>query len=213
MRLRRSALWLGVVVLLELVARAVVYGMARSPEQAASSLDGRLGGPGFAITLLVALGLGAALSVMLVWMASMGVRERWALAEERPLGPPPRVAARRLVLRAVALTLLGWLTFAGIETVIHLRAGLGFHGLECLIGPVHRNALPVIGGLALLASALAAVAGLVLAWMRRTVGRLVTPRVAVRRRVLLSSFPVVSSRRRAPLVLATAPRGPPLVAV
>jgi hypothetical protein len=211
--LRRAAAWLGVVALLELVTRAVVYGLAPSPTEASIELGGHLGGPGFALTLVVALGLGAVLSTGLVWFASIGVRERWELAEERPLGGPPRVALGRLAARAVALTVVGWLVFAGIETVIHLREGLGFHGLDCLVGPVHRNALPVIGGLALLASALISVGGLVLAWMRRTVGRLVAPRALARRVLLLARFDFVTIARRAPLLLSTAPRGPPLSVV
>lgn len=213
MTLRRAAAWLGVVALLELVARAVVYGLAPSPTEASRALGGHLGGPGFVLTLAVALGLGAVLSTGLVWLASIGVRERWELADERPVGGPPRVALGRLAARAVGLTAVGWLVFAGIETVIHLRAGLGFHGLDCLVGPVHRNALPVIGGLALLASAVVSVGGLVLAWMRRTVGRLVAPRVAVRRVVTLARFVLAFSVRRVALLLAVAPRGPPLTAV
>ena len=210
MTLRRAGLWLGVVGLMELAARAIVYGL--EPSDTARALDGRLGGPGFVITLVVALGLGAVLSTMLVWLASVGVRERWALSEQRPLGGPPRVAVRRLVGRALALTLVGWLTFASIESVIHLRAGMGFHGLECLIGPVHRNALPVIGGLGLLASALASVAALVLAWMRRTVGRFVAVRPPLRQRLTLANFRLVVLARPAPFELATSPRGPPRIA-
>jgi hypothetical protein len=210
-RLGRGIAWMGVIVLVELVARAIVYGMAPSAGEASRALGGHLGGPGFVATLLVAMGLGALISTGLVWMASMGVRERWALAEQRLEGSPPRVRVGLLLRRTLALTLVGWLTFAGIETVIHMREGLGFHGIECLIGPVHRNALPVIGGLALLASALTAAAALVLAWMRRTVGRLVAPRAVVRRRLTVSGSVFSSVSRRAPLVLAAAPRGPPLV--
>lgn len=213
MTVRRALGWLGVVALLELVARAVVYGLAPSPTEAARELHGHLGGPSFAATLVVALTVGALLATVLVALASLGVRERWELAEERLAGAAPRVAVGRLLRRAAVLTLVGWLTFATIETLLHLNAGLGFHGLECLIGPVHRNALPVIGGLALLASAVVAAAGLVLTWMRRTVRAfgavrpVATPTFAVRR------FSFVSIARRAPLVLAAAPRGPPRIAV
>jgi hypothetical protein len=208
---RRGLGWLAFVVALELLTRTVVYGMAPSAGEASRALGGHLGGPGFVVVLLVAVGLAGLLSVGLVWLASMGVRERWTLAERRPEGAPPRIALRPLLTRALALTLVGWLTFAGVETVIHLRAGLGFHGLECLVGPVHRNALPVVAGLGLLASALLSVAGLVLAWMRRTVGRLVTPRPAARRRFALAVFSSHSVARRAPLRRGMPARGPPLV--
>jgi hypothetical protein len=209
---RRALAWLGFVAVLELVARAVVYGLAPSPGAASRELAGHLGGPGFVSVLLVAVGLAAVLSVGLVWLASTGVRERWELAAERPQGPVPTVAAGALVLRAAVLTIVGWLTFAAIETVIHVQEGLGFHGLECLVGPVHRNALPVIAALALLASALVAVARLVLAWMRRTVGRFARPRA----RLLASCAEaiVVLQRPRSSALARWAPaRGPPSHAV
>jgi hypothetical protein len=159
--------------------------------------------------LLVALGLGAAAGVLLVWLASLGVRERWALAEQPPAGRPPRIALRPLLVRAVGLTLAGWLTFAGVESLVHLQAGLGFHGLSCLVGPVHRNALPVIGGLAVIASAALAAAGHVLAWMRRTVGRLAAPRAAGLRHLAAAVAAPLFAPRPAPLYAVAAPRGPP----
>lgn len=211
MTARRALGWLAFVVVLEFVTRAVVYGMAPSAGEASRTLGGHLGGPGFVLVLLVAVGLGAVLSVGVVWLASMGVRERWALAERRPAGAPPRIAPRPLLVRALVLTLVGWLSFAAIETFIHYREGLGFHGLECLVGPVHRNALPVVAGIGLVASALLSVAGLVLAWMRRVTGRLVAPRPASSERHPLALFSVVSVPRRAPLRRGTPARGPPLV--
>jgi hypothetical protein len=210
-RVRRALGWLAFVVLLELITRAVVYGMAPSAGEASRALGGPRGGPGFVAVLLVGLGVGAVLSVAAVWLASMGVRERWALAEDRPAGGPPRIALGPVLARAVLLTLVGWLTFAGIETVVHLREGLGFHGLDCLVGPVHRNALPVVAAIALPASALLAVAGLVLAWMRRTVGRLVAPRPAARPRPSYAVVSFASLARRTPLRWDRPARGPPLV--
>jgi hypothetical protein len=199
MTVRRGFAWLGVIALLELAARWVVYGMAPSSAERAGSLGGQLGGPGFTAVLLVALG------------ASLGVRERWQLSDARAPGGPPRIAPGPLLKRAVALTLVGWLVFAAVESLIHMQAGMGFHGLECLIGPVHRNALPVIGGLALLASALVSAAGLVLAWMRRTVGRLVSPRAVARGRFVPAGFDLRTVARRTPLVRGAPPRGPPLL--
>jgi hypothetical protein len=213
MRARRAFGWLGVVVLLELVVRSVVYGMAPSATVTARALGGDLGGPGFVAVLLVAGAIGAIASICLVWLASLGVRERWALAEDRPPGGPPRIELRPLLVRALALTLVGWLTFAGIETVVHLRAGLGFHGLECLVGPVHRNALPVVGAFALLASALASAAAHVAAWMRRTVGGFARPRATGRPRPSLTTRSSVTIARRAPLLRGVPPRGPPLPVV
>lgn len=211
MRTRRALGWLAFVALLELITRSVVYGLAPSADEASRALGGHLGGPGFLAVLLVAVGLGALLATGAVWFASMGVRERWALSDDRPAAGPPRIAVAPVVVRALALTVVGWLTFAGIETAIHLHEGLGFHGLECLVGPVHRNALPVVAGIALLASALLAAARLVLAWMRRTVARLVTPRPALRARRAVAVFALDSVARRAPLRAGRPARGPPLV--
>ena len=210
MRLRRAATWLGPVVVLELVARAVVYGLAPPGSRQAAAMGEQLGGPGFVAVLAVAAGLGIALSTGLVWLASVGVRERWELAEQRPDGPAPRVDLSRLLRRALVLTLVGWLTFAAVESIVHLEAGLGFHGLRCLIGPVHRNALPVIGGLSLVVSALVSAGRLVLAWMRRTVARFVPRPPAARRRPAPAALSVLLvAARRAPLLRGTPVRGPP----
>lgn len=199
-------------MLIELITRAVVYGMAPSATLAARALGGKLGGPSFAATLVVALVLGLLLSSAAVGFASMGVRERWALAEERHDGPP-QIAVARVLVRAMLLALIGWLVFAGIETTLHLRAGLGFHGLECLVGPLHRNALPVVGCLALLASALISAGGLVVAWMRRTVRRFAIPRLRPPERFSFARASFVSLERRLPLVDGAGPRGPPAPAV
>lgn len=207
MTLRRVLGWVAVIALLELVVRAAVYGMANDVTGAGQ----RLGGPGFVAVLLVALSLGALVSVGMVWLAGMGIRERWALAERRPEGDAPRIALRPMLRRAAALTLAGWLVFAAVETWIHWRAGMGFHGLECLVGPGHRNALPVVGGLALVVSALLSVAALVLTWMRRTVAAFAVPRArhAIPRAARLIAFSTRS--RRTPSLTAAAPRGPPCV--
>ena len=62
--------------------------------------------------------------------------------------------------------------FALFESWEHWRAGLGWHGLHCLTGPAHRNAIPILAALSLVAAALAAALEHVLAWMRRTIARL-----------------------------------------
>jgi hypothetical protein len=209
-RSHRALGWLALVVVLVLTTRAIVYGMDPTPTQAPRSFGDGLDGPGFGVTALVAIGLGALLSAGLVWVATLGVRERWELAEDRPDGPPPVIALARVGLRALALTLAGWLTFAALESAIHLQAGLGFHGLDCLVGPVHRNALPVVAGLALVASALLSAAGLVRAWRRRTVSHIQAPRPSARPCFTRTSFAVLSWERRPPLLLDAPSRGPPL---
>jgi hypothetical protein len=205
---RRAAGWLIVVALLELVTRAIVYALAPAPVSRARSLSGEVGGPRFAIVLVVAVGIGVLLAAGIVWLASLGVAERWDLAADRPRGPRPRIRLRRLLARAAALTLAGWLAFASVESVIHLRAGLGFHGLDCLVGPVHRNAMPVVAALAIVVAALSCAAELLVAWMRRTVARFGAPRpvfVSWTRPALIGAGRVVSAL----LAGAASARGPP----
>src|SRR5207244_708079 len=52
-------------------------------------------------------------------------------------------------------------------------AGAAALGLACLLGPVHRDALPFIAALSAVGAAAAAAAGHLLAWMRRTLALLV----------------------------------------
>ena len=59
--------------------------------------------------------------------------------------------------------------FDAVETTIHMRAGLGFHGLHCLTGPVHENALPLIGALSLVAVAVVEAVRHAVAFGRRVV--------------------------------------------
>src|SRR5262249_34937684 len=112
-------------------------------------------------------------------------------------------------LHAAALYVTSAFAFAMFESYLHWRAGLGFHGLSCLVGPVHRNAIPLLAALALLAAALAEAAGHLLAWARAVARELRRRRLA----------PVASVRSTPPLLLApalvrvrTRSRGPPLPA-
>ena len=87
------------------------------------------------------------------------------------------------------------LTFALLESYIHWRAGLGWHGLHCLTGPVHRDAIPVLASFSIVGAALAAALDHVLAWMRGTLARLApaprlaAPRPALGLRPLLAPVP------------------------
>jgi hypothetical protein len=68
----------------------------------------------------------------------------------------PRLRLGLLAARALALWLVAMPAFAYLESTIHWREGLGWHGLHCLTGPVHRNAIPILGALSLATAALAA---------------------------------------------------------
>ena len=202
----RRLLWLPVVAVVVLAARGLCYALA-APSPLSGKLEASAGGPRLVVVTLVSVALGAGLSVFTVWLAALRVRERARLRPER-VAPPLRL--RRLLLRFLVLYAASSLAFALFESYLHWRTGLGFHGLSCLIGPVHRNALPILAALALVAAALAEAAAHVLAWVRAVVR-------ALRRRRLSGSLPpVVVSFHEAPVsrpaLLRARPRAPPLPA-
>jgi hypothetical protein len=195
----RRVAWLGVCGLVVLTARSLAYALS-SP--LARTFDHRAGGPGLPIVIAAAVAIGFLLAVTVVWLAALGVRER-ALLEG--VGAP-RLRVRRLAVRAVALSAGSAVAFPSLESYLHWRAGLGWHGLHCLTGPAHRNALPILAALSLIAAAVAAAVEHVVAWMRRTLAALAArasalPRLAVL--ALLDGAPCV--------VAAASPgaRGPP----
>jgi hypothetical protein len=199
----RLLLWSAAVALLVLCARVLAYALAPSP--LARLLERSAGGPGLVTVTLISLGFAATASILVVWLASVGVRERARLRPERVA---PSLRLRRTAVRAVALYLSSSLAFAMFESYLHWRAGLGFHGLSCLVGPVHRNAIPLLAALSLLAAALAEAAGHVLAWMRAVVREL------RRRRLVQLPLPFRFMAPALPLTRTVTarprPRGPPL---
>jgi hypothetical protein len=169
----RLFVWLGGGTLVVLVARTLAY--ALEPTPAARLLEQRAGGPALPVLVLVSLSLGAALAVMVCWLAALGVRER-ALLERREA--PPFRAARALT-SALALAIATSSAGGLFEAYLHWRSGLGWHGAECLFGPVHRDLLPLECGLSTVATAIVAAGEHVLSWMRRTFAllRKLPPRV------------------------------------
>jgi len=162
----RAVAWLGGGALVVLAARAIVY--ALSPSPLAQAFEQRAGGPALPFVVVGATVLGIAIAAAAVGLAALGVRERALLAE----APAPPLRLGRLAVRAAALFVTTCFAFAMFESWEHWRAGLGWHGLHCLTGPVHRNAIPILAALSLIAAALAAALEHVLAWMRRTIERL-----------------------------------------
>ena len=205
---RRATLgttWLAVVALLVLLARWLAYALAE-PSPLANRFEASAGGPRLVVVTLVSLGLAAGLSTAVVWLAATAVRERGRLRPERPL---PRLRLRLLALNAVGLYAASSFAFATFESYLHWRAGIGFHGLSCLVGPVHRNAIPVLAALALVAAALFEAARHLLAWVHAVVRELLRSRLFVNRspvltgalRLLLASTGLAQEAR---------PRAPPL---
>ena len=156
------------MALLVLVARWLCYALA-PPSLLSTRLQDSTGGPRLVVVTLVSLGLAALLSTLTVSLAALGVRERRRL---RPDRVAPRLRIRRLALNATLLFAASSFTFAMFESYLHWRAGIGFHGLSCLVGPVHRNAIPLLVALALVAAALVEAGSHVLAWMRAVVREL-----------------------------------------
>jgi hypothetical protein len=192
------------VALLVLTARWLAYELAPSP--LARVLEHSAGGPSLVIVTLASLVLTLLGSVLVVWLAAVGVRERARLQPERIA---PSLRLRRLGLRAVGLYLASSVAFATFESYLHWRAGIGFHGLSCLVGPVHRNAIPLLAALALAAAALAEAVEHVLAWMRAVVRELRHRRLAPQRFV---SFPSIVSLAPSLVAAQRRSRGPPLAA-
>ena len=164
--IRKSLIGAATVTLVVLSARTLAYAAEPAPE--ARFLQHRAGGPAVPLLALVALLLGGVLAITVCWLVAVAVRER-ALIERREA---QRFAVARTCGLAFVLTLVT--SFAGgmLEAYLHWHAGLGWHGLHCLLGPVHRNLLPFEAGLSFLAAAVLAGASHVARWMRRTFARL-----------------------------------------
>ena len=154
------------VVLVVLAARALAY--ASVPDPSARFLRHQAGGPVVPAIALVVLGLCAAFAVTVCLLVRIAVRER-ALIERRAAMP---FAVGRTFVLAVSLTVTTCFVGGMLEAYLHWRAGLGWHGLHCLVGPVHRDLIPFESGLSFVTAALLAAARHVTAWMRRTFARL-----------------------------------------
>jgi hypothetical protein len=168
------------VVLIVAIARWLCYALAPSPDaELAAQLQGDGGGASLvwvSLAFTLAPALAAALGFGLV---ASGVRERARLGLEG-WSQPGSLGLATLARRAATLALASSLTFAGFESWIHYREGLGFHGLSCLAGPVHRNALPILLGLSILIAAALAAIDLVLAALAGRVLAATAPRPQLR---------------------------------
>lgn len=202
MRLLRHS-WLLAVLPVWLGSRAAAYALAPA-NPAARELEGRTGGTAPVAVSAVAVVGALALAAGVLFVASLAVRERAALAGEEA----PRIRWRRVLVRAAVLFVLATVLFTSVEIWLHLQAGLGFHGWHCVLGPMHRDALPFLGAFAAAASLVVAAVERMVVWARRIVRALRrrTPRLRP------APLPRPASARGvaflAPLRLAA--RGPPL---
>jgi hypothetical protein len=201
-RLLRLGAWSVTTVLVILLARTIAY--AVSPSPVAELLQHRAGGPELPVVVIAALAVGGSAAVAITFLAWLGVRER-ALVDR---SSPPRMRVTRIAGRAALLCLLAALVGGLFEAYLHWHAGLGWHGLHCVFGPVHRNLLPIDAALSLVAAAIAAALEHIVSWMRRTLQRLAetTPYIGLgaAKPIMPASAPRVQSR-----LVAGGPRAPP----
>lgn len=202
MRILRVGGWSLAGALVILLARTIAY--AVSPSPVAALLQHRAGGPNLPVLTLVALAAGASVAITVAFLAWLGVRER-ALLERRP---PPPLHLGRTIAHAAALWCVTAPLGGLLEAYIHWRTGLGWHGLHCAFGPVHRNLLPIDGALSLVAVAVAAGIEHVVAWMRRTLERLAAVVPCVSPAAVQAIAPITSPPLR-PRVTAGGARAPP----
>jgi len=148
------------------LARSIAYAIAPSP--AARVLEHRAGGPALPVLTLVALALGGSIAIATCWLAAFGVRERELLERRALAAPTPRFRPAHTFALALALSVVTSLGGGLLEAYLHWRAGLGWHGVQCVFGPVHRDLVPIATSLSFVAAALLAAADHVTAWMRRT---------------------------------------------
>jgi hypothetical protein len=201
--LRRLGVWtlLGAAVVLG--ARAISYALAPSQATLVSQLEHRAGGPDVAVMLAAVVAIGAVLAAGVLAFAVVAVRERLALEVRAPVDPP-RLRPARLAARAGGLFALTVAAFGCLESYLHWRAGLGWHGVSCVFGPLHRDAIPV---LSTVATALHGAIEHLLAWTRRLVATLAA---RLPRAVAVAAATRARARPRTRRIVAAAdPRGPP----
>jgi len=208
-RIARPIGWLAVAALVVVSARTLSYALA-PPTILGGRLEAAAGGPRFVTVALVALTLAAGAVAAALGLATFAVRERLLLAPEPVVALPP-LQPLRLVRRFVVLVLATSACFALLESYLHWRAGLGWHGLHCLYGPVHRDAVPLLAALSAVAVAIVAAVEHVVSWIRRTIARLRQRFIQERPRVSPPfAYGPVRGRWRAG---AQSARGPPPLVV
>ncbi len=167
----RLGIWGSITVAVVLATRAIVYALAPQSVLLAALAHNQVG-PDVTVPVSVGVVSAAALAATVLWLAVAAVRERLRL-EGRRLALVPRVRPGLLALRAVVLFLVTSFAFAMLESTIHWRDGLGWHGLHCLTGPVHRDAIPILAALSLVAVAVHGAVEHLLAWARRVLAQLI----------------------------------------
>jgi hypothetical protein len=201
----RVGVWDAITVLVVVATRWLVYALA--PRSVLlEALAHKEAGPDLTGALVGIVTLGAGIAVTVLLFAAMAVRERLAL-ESRRLVEAPRLALAPLAARFGALFAVSSFVFAMTESTIHWRAGLGWHGLGCLFGPVHRDAIPILAALSLLAVGVHGAIVHLLAWAQRLFAQLASRALNVQGSACL--FAVLPAPPRDVVTSKTGARGPP----
>jgi hypothetical protein len=204
LRLRLS-IWALVAVLVVLATRVIVYALAPQSVLLAALAHNQVG-PDVVMPLVVGTLAAAVIATAVLGITALTVRER-LLLEGRRVVAPPRLRPALLGSRTVMLFCVTSFGFAMLESTIHWREGLGWHGLSCLVGHVHRDAIPILAALSLVAVAVHGAIEHLLEWARRLFAQLgVAALRALGQRGKANSADL-TPEGRAPL--ANRPRGPP----
>lgn len=160
----------------------------------------------------VAIGIALAVAAATVGIAALALRERMFLDPALDV-PAPGIRPVRILARTATLWASTSLAFAYLESYLHWRQGLGWHGLHCLTGPVHRDAIPILAALSIVAVALRLCADHLIAWMRRTIRRLLARPLSRVARGARPAAPAALDVPKGFLWSLSRPRGPPSRAV
>jgi uncharacterized protein YcnI len=167
----RTAGWTAAAVAVALTGRTLAYALQPGLSSDGRGLAAVTGGPSVWAITTAAVALAILTAVTVTWLASLAVSERQRL-EPAAVTTSVSIPLRTIAVRAGLLFVASSVTFTLVESVIHWRAGLGWHGIYCLTGPVHRNAVPLLAALSLAAAAILRAGSHLLAWMRRIIRQL-----------------------------------------
>jgi hypothetical protein len=206
----RLGLWAVAVAAVVLATRALVYALAPQSLLLTELAHNRAVGPHLTLPLLAVVSAAALLGAGVLAIAVAAVSVRLEL-EGRRLVSAPRLRPAVLAARTIALFLVTSFAFAMLESYIHWREGLGWHGMHCLVGPVHRDAIPILAALSLLAVAVHGAVEHLLAWARRLFAQLAARLFSVSGAVVAAPASLFSPARRTPATDGA--RGPPYAAV
>jgi hypothetical protein len=168
---RRIVMWALVGVFVVSLGRWIAYALAAGT--VAQKLSSQGAGARPAVVAAISLGLALAATAIGLWLVAAGLRERSHLELDGWAAPSRPFSARRLLARSAALSAVTIVVFTTVESLIHYKDGLGFHGWHCIAGPVHQNAAPIMIALSLMAAAVVTAVDAVLAAARRVVAQLV----------------------------------------